>query len=72
MAAFQGTPPYEAGFYRNLLVNSPYMDFLKAHVQEICQIFPVDGFFFDIVGPLNDSVGLGQARNADPRFGSRR
>jgi hypothetical protein len=51
----QGTPPYEAGFYRNLLVNSPYMDFLKAHVQEICQSFPVDGFFFDIVGPLNDS-----------------
>lgn len=51
----QGTPPYEAGFYRNLLVNSPYIDFLKAHVVEICETFPVDGFFFDIVGPLDDS-----------------
>jgi hypothetical protein len=51
----QGTPPFQAGFYRNLLVNSPYLDFLKAHVQEICQTLPVDGFFFDIVIPLNDS-----------------
>jgi hypothetical protein len=51
----QGTPPYEAGFYRNLLVNSPYFDFLKAHVREICETLPVDGFFFDIVQPLNDS-----------------
>jgi hypothetical protein len=30
----EGTPPYEAGFYRRLCVNSPYLDFLKAHVQE--------------------------------------
>lgn len=51
----QGTPPYEAGFYRNLCVNSPYFDFLQAHVQEILQTFPVDGFFFDIVNPLDDS-----------------
>ena len=51
----QGTPPYEAGFYRNLCVNSPYFDFLTAHVQEILETFPVDGFFFDIVNPLDDS-----------------
>ena len=51
----QGTPPYEAGFYRNLCVNSPYFDFLQAHVQEILDTFPVDGFFFDIVNPLDDS-----------------
>jgi hypothetical protein len=70
----QGTPPFEAGFYRNLLVNSPYFNFLKAHVQEICQMLPVDGFFFDIVSPLNDSsvwarrgmasLGLDPADNA--------
>ncbi len=47
----QGTPPFEAGFYRNLNVNSPYVDFLKAHVQEITELFDVDGFFFDIVQP---------------------
>jgi hypothetical protein len=51
----QGTPPYEAGFYRNLLVNSPYVDFLRSHVEEICQMLPVDGFFFDIVMPMEDS-----------------
>ena len=51
----QGTPPYEAGFYRMLCVNSPYMDFLKTHVQEIMEMLPVDGFFFDIVKPLDDS-----------------
>jgi hypothetical protein len=50
-----GTPPYEAGFYRNLCVNSPYFDFLKAHVTEILEMLPVDGFFFDIVHPLDDS-----------------
>jgi hypothetical protein len=44
-----GTRPYEAGFYRNLCVNSPYRDFLKAHVQEMLETLPVDGFFFDIV-----------------------
>ena len=44
-----GTPPFEAGFYRNLCVNSPYRDFLKAHTKEILQTLPVDGLFFDIV-----------------------
>jgi len=47
----QGTPPYEAGFYRKLCVNTPYVDFLKAHVREILEALPTDGFFFDIVQP---------------------
>jgi hypothetical protein len=46
-----GTPPYEAGFYRKLCVNSPYRAFLNAHVQEILETLPTDGFFFDIVQP---------------------
>ena len=50
-----GTPPYEAGFYRRLCVNSPYVDFLKAHVRELLETLPVDGFFFDIVTPLDCS-----------------
>jgi hypothetical protein len=44
-----GTRPYEPGFYRNLCVNSPYREFLKAHVQEMLESLPVDGFFFDIM-----------------------
>jgi hypothetical protein len=40
---------YEAGFYRSLCLNTPYVEFLKAHVREILELLPVDGFFFDIV-----------------------
>ena len=50
-----GTPPYEAGFYKNLLVNSPYLEFLKAQTKEVLETLPTDGIFFDIVKPLDDS-----------------
>ena len=54
--SYQGNGMYEAGFYRRLAVNSPYMDFLKAHVADIFACMPeVDGFFFDIVHGLDDS-----------------
>ncbi len=50
---FVGTPPFEAGFYRQLNLNSPYVEeFLKPHVAEIMAALPVDGFFFDIVQPI--------------------
>jgi hypothetical protein len=48
----EGTPPYEAGFYRKLCLNSPYRDFLKGHTQEILESLPTDGLFFDIVQPV--------------------
>lgn len=45
-----GTPPFEAGFYREMNVNSPYVEeFLKPHVREIMATLPTDGLFFDIV-----------------------
>jgi len=45
-----GTPPFEAGFYREMNVNSPYVEeFLKPHVREIMAMLPTDGLFFDIV-----------------------
>lgn len=50
-----GTKLYEPGFYRDLCVNSPYRDFLKAHVKEILQTLPTDGLFFDIVRPVDCS-----------------
>jgi hypothetical protein len=40
---------YQPGFYRFLCLNSPYVDFLKAHAREVLETMPVDGVFFDIV-----------------------
>lgn len=48
--------PYEAGFGHLLAVNSPYFDFLKEIVNDLFTSVPVvDGLFFDIVIPLDDS-----------------
>ncbi len=45
-----GNGPLEPGFYRFLCLNhAPYVAFLKEHVAELCERFPVDGFFFDIL-----------------------
>ena len=41
-----GTPPFEAGFYRTLCVNTPYREFLKEHTAEILETFLTDGLFF--------------------------
>ena len=49
------TGPYDPGFYRALCVNSPYGAFLKELVEDIFATLPVDGFWFDIVKPLDDS-----------------
>jgi hypothetical protein len=47
-----GTPPFEAGFYREMCINSPYVEeFLKPHTQEVLETLPTDGIFFDIVRP---------------------
>lgn len=40
---------YQPGFYANLCVNTPYRDFLKAHIAELFEKVPVDGLFLDIV-----------------------
>lgn len=65
-----GTPPYEAGFYRYLCYNTPYRDFLKAHVREVLETLPLDGMFFDIVRPRDCSCRYCQAamlaRGQDP------
>ena len=54
--SYHGNGIYEAGFYRRIALNSPYMDFLKAHVADIFACLPaVDGFFFDIVDAVDDS-----------------
>jgi len=40
--------PYEAGWY-TLCMNSPYVDYVSAQVEEILKQYQVNGFFFDIV-----------------------
>ena len=40
---------YEATFRRDLCVNTPYRDELKAHLEELLTSFRCDGFFLDIV-----------------------
>ena len=53
ISSFQGSSPFEAGFYRDLCLNSPYVEtFLKPHVREIAEDLPLDGLFFDVVRPL--------------------
>ena len=48
--SIQGQKPYQAGFYAKLCLNTPYVDFLKAHVDDMfAQLPAVDGLFFDIV-----------------------
>jgi hypothetical protein len=47
----QGTPPFEPGFYRFLCLNpaSPYLEFLRIHLDDLFAAVPVDGLFLDIV-----------------------
>lgn len=68
---FIGTPPFEAGFYREMNVNSPYVEeFLKPHVREILTTLPTDGLFFDIVRIVPSTDPYTQERmraaNLDP------
>ena len=73
---FTGTKPYEAGFYRQMCLNSPYVDFLEKQTLEVCNTLPTDGIFYDIVFPTpcscenckRDMLAAGRdASNADER-----
>lgn len=64
--AQEGGPFTEAGFYQSLCVNTGYMDFLKTHTEEVCELLGdrLDGIFFDIVGirPCYCSACLAEMR----------
>jgi len=45
----EDTPPYEAGLYRRLCLNTPYVDWLKRFVAEVIEMLPIDGLWLDIV-----------------------
>lgn len=43
-------PPFKSGFYRNLCLNSPYVDYLKAQVRDLFEsLGELDGLFLDIL-----------------------
>jgi len=44
-----GTGPYEAGFYRQLCLNTPYRDFVIEQAVEVLEMYPADGLFLDII-----------------------
>ena len=71
-----GTAPFEAGFYRNLCVNTPYRDHLKALTRDLMASVPVDGLFFDIVGVrpcvCERCLAGMEARGLDPASASAR
>jgi hypothetical protein len=71
-----GTPPFEAGFYRRLCLNTPYVDFIEEHTVELCELLDVDGFWFDICNlvPCNCTRCIGDmlAQGMDPADGAQR
>jgi Hypothetical glycosyl hydrolase 6/Beta-galactosidase trimerisation domain len=76
--ALQGTPPYEPGFYRFLCLNpaSPYLEFLRGHIDDIFASVPVDGLFLDITHARECSCPLCRhdllARGGDPTDAAQR
>ena len=47
LSDYEGKGYFEAGFYKNLCVNTPYRDFLKEHLLEVMEDIPADGIWFD-------------------------
>lgn len=46
-----GQKTFMPGFYRNICLNSPYVDYLKAHIKDLFDSIdtPLDGLFLDIL-----------------------
>lgn len=48
--ALVGRPALSGGGgWKWLCMNTPYVDYLAAHIEEVCRLYPVDGLFVDIV-----------------------
>lgn len=73
--SLEGTPPFEAGFYRKLSLTSPYAEVFKRHVADFLTRYAPDGMYFDFVRPDRDvsaysqtkmrELGLDPAKRAD-------
>jgi hypothetical protein len=42
-------------FWKMICLNTPYVDFLKAHIAELFELMPVDGLWLDIIEPRDCS-----------------
>jgi hypothetical protein len=49
----EGTPPFEAGFYRMLCLNTPFRNFITAAIRELVETLPLDGIYLDFVRPYS-------------------
>jgi hypothetical protein len=59
--------PLEAGWFKRLRFNSPYLDYLCAQIEEVVQRWPDnDGIFLDIISPWTDysETGLREMKAA--------
>lgn len=63
--SYYGQSDGEAGFYRNLCVNSPYREFLFAQTADVLRHVEADGVFFDIVQINDCSCAACRASMAD-------
>lgn len=42
---------YEPGFYRNICLNTPYVEFVKEFIKEVLEMLPCNGLWLDVVWP---------------------
>lgn len=49
--SLEGTPPYEAGFYRKLCLNTPYRELVLRQARELLERYDGDGLYFDFLRP---------------------
>lgn len=47
LSDYEGKGYFEAGFYKNLCLNTGYRDWLKEQLQEVMEEIPADGVWFD-------------------------
>lgn len=68
--SLEGTPPFEAGFYRKLSLSTPYADVLKDHLRDILKHFTPNGIYFDFIRPdvcVNPyTITMMEAKGLDP------
>jgi len=65
-----GTKSFAVAGYHKFCMNTPYLDYLRAQVEEVCKNYDIDGIFLDIVGIqpcyCKNCVAEREAAGADP------
>jgi hypothetical protein len=70
LSDFKGKAYFEAGFYKNLCVNTAYRDYLKQQFAEVMETIPAEGVWFDAAFVTECScsvcIRLMQEKGLDP------